>query len=82
MTFNADTSYLLSEIIGPKARVLGKAIGKLSGIVVRDDGKVAEVTHLLIDRPYGHKSLMVPWDRVETLEPTGGVSLRIENPAP
>jgi magnesium transporter len=43
---------------------------------------VAEVTHLLIDRPFGHKSLMVPWDRVEKLEPTGSVLLRIESPEP
>ena len=81
-TFNSDASYLLSDLIGAKARVLGKAIGKLSDIIVNDGGKVAEVTHLLIDRPFGHKSLMVPWDRVEKLEPTGSVLLRIESPEP
>jgi magnesium transporter len=81
-TFNSDASYLLSDLIGAKARVLGKPIGKLSDIIVNDKGKVAEVTHLLIDRPFGHKSLMVPWDRVEKLEPTGSVLLRIESPEP
>ena len=42
----------------------GKTIGKLADIIVAEHGKLPEVTHLLIDRPFGYKSLMVPWDKV------------------
>jgi CBS domain-containing protein/sporulation protein YlmC with PRC-barrel domain len=74
---NADTTYLLSDLIGGKARYLGKTIGKLSDIVVAERDKLPEVTHLLIDRPFGRKSLMVPWDNVERLDPNGQVLLAV-----
>ena len=65
---NSDDAYLLSELIGGKARFGGKAIGKLADVIVTEQGKLPEVTHLLIDRPFGYKSLMVPWDKVERLD--------------
>ena len=76
MTFDAKRSrraiYLLSDLIGGKARLHGKTIGKLTDIVVAEQGKLPEVTHLLIDRPFGHKSLMVPWSKVDQLSANGG----------
>jgi magnesium transporter len=74
---NPDDAYLLSELIGGKARAGGKAIGKLADIVVTEQGKLPEVTHLLIDRPFGYKSLMVPWDKVERLGANGRAELSI-----
>ena len=41
-----------------------------------------EVTHLLIDRPFGYKSLMVPWDKVEKLDPNGQTELTISELEP
>ena len=79
---NSDATYLLSDLIGGKARLLGKTIGRLSDIIVTEQGKVPEVTHLLIDRRFGHKSLMVPWDKVERLDPNGRVLLTIAAPEP
>jgi len=73
-------TYILSDLIGGKARCSGKAIGKLEDIVVVDGGRLAEVTHLLISRPFGHKSLMVPWDKVERLDPNGQTVLAISGP--
>jgi len=75
-----DTTYVLSDLIGGKARCSGKTIGKLADVVVVDGGKVAEVTHLLIDRPFGYKSLMVPWERVERLDRDGQTVLAISGP--
>jgi magnesium transporter len=74
---NPDDAYLLSELIGGKARAGGKAIGKLADVIVTEQGKLPEVTHLLIDRPFGYKSLMVPWEKVEWLGANGRAELSI-----
>ena len=63
-------------------RCSGRKIGKLADIVVVDGGKLAEVTHLLIDRPFGYKSLMVPWDKVGKLDLDGQTELTISEPEP
>jgi magnesium transporter len=75
---SARPTYLLSEIIGLKARLNGKTIGRLHDVVVAESGKVPEVTYLLISRAFGHRSLMVPWSKVAELDPQGQVSLAIE----
>ena len=74
------TTYLLSDLIGGKACTAEKTIGKVADVVITDAGKVGEVTHLLIERPYGYKSLMVPWAKVEQLDPDGEVLLNIPTP--
>jgi magnesium transporter len=79
---NSATTYLLSDLIGGKARLSGKTIGKLSDLIVTEHDKLPEVTHLLIDRPFGRKSLMVPWDKVEQLDTNGRVMLTIAAPEP
>jgi CBS domain-containing protein/sporulation protein YlmC with PRC-barrel domain len=61
-------SYFLSDIIGTKVYIHGKKIGKLSDIIIREHDKLPEVTHLIIGRPFGHKSLLVPWDRVVEID--------------
>ena len=73
-----DATYLLSDLIGGKARFLGKTVGRLADVIVTEQGKVPEVTHLLIDRPFGHKSLMVPWDKVEQLDTNGRTLMNID----
>jgi CBS domain-containing protein len=70
-------TYLLTDLIAGKARISGKSIGKLADVIAVDGGKAAEVTHLLIERPFGYKSLMIPWDKVETLAPNGETTLAI-----
>jgi CBS domain-containing protein len=75
-------SYLLSDLIGGRARVDEKYIGKLADIIVTENGKVPEVTHLLISRSFGYKSLMVPWDKIERLYPDGGVMMDLEKIEP
>jgi hypothetical protein len=73
---------MLSQLIGGKARLHGKAIGKLADIIVAEHGKLPEVTHLLIDRPFGYKSLMIPWNEVELFSPKGEAVLGIDTPEP
>ncbi len=77
-----DTTYQLSELIGGKARVHGKTIGKLADIIVTDDPKAPEATHLLIDRPFGRKSLMAPWGKVDVFGPKGYSVLALDELEP
>ena len=60
----AERTFLLSDLIGLKALIGKKRIGKLADIVISDADKAPEVTHFFISRPYGDKSLMVPWAQV------------------
>ena len=78
----ADATYLLSDLIGGKARYQNGTIGKLSDLIVTESEKLPEVTHLLIQRRFGRKSLMVPWDKVERLDAKGRALLAIAAPEP
>jgi CBS domain-containing protein/sporulation protein YlmC with PRC-barrel domain len=66
--------FLLTELldrpvlVGPEA-----VIGKLQDFVFRDDPKYAEVTHLVVRRPFGRQPWRVPWERVERIDERGVV---------
>jgi len=51
-------SFLLGELIGRRVETRsGDKLGKLKDLVFADDPKYAEVTHLLVGRPFGDPSL-------------------------
>jgi CBS domain-containing protein/sporulation protein YlmC with PRC-barrel domain len=81
MNHEQERTFLLSDLIGLKAVIGKKRIGKLADIVISDAAKAPEVTHLLISRPFGDKPLMVPWAKVGEVGPKT-VELMIEAPAP
>ena len=58
--------YFLSDVLNAKVLCNGKKIGKLSDLVIVDKDRVAEVTHLVISRPFGYPSLMAPWEKVRS----------------
>jgi len=60
--------YFLSDLTGAKALINGKKIGKLGDLIIRESDKIPEVTHIVVSRPFGHKTLLVPFERVKTLE--------------
>jgi CBS domain-containing protein len=64
---NTETSFFLSDLIGTKVIVQGKKVGKLEDLLIREHEKIPEVTHVIVSRPFGHKSLLVPFERVETV---------------
>ena len=69
-TFTDKTTehvFFLSDLIGAKVFVQGKKIGKLYDLVIREQEKIPEVTHAIVSRPFGHKSLLVPFERVSEL---------------
>ena len=55
-----EQRYFLTELIGARAYLQGKKIGKLTDMIVVDQGKLAEVTHFEISRPFGDPPLLVP----------------------
>jgi CBS domain-containing protein/sporulation protein YlmC with PRC-barrel domain len=69
MSTQIERSYLLSDLIGLPAVVGGRKVGKLADLIVTEQGKIPEVTHALVKRPFGHKSLLVPWAKVTELTP-------------
>ncbi len=60
----SEDEYFLSRVIGAAVRWNGKKIGKLSDFVFVETGKIPEVTHLFILRPFGNPSMIVPMAKV------------------
>lgn len=67
--------FFLSDIIGAKVYHRSKKIGKLTDIVIIEQEKIPEVTHLVVKRPFGYKSLLVPWGKVSEF---GGAGISID----
>jgi CBS domain-containing protein len=74
-----EKRYFLTELIGARAYLQGKKIGKLTDVVVVDQGKLAEVTHFQIGRPFGDPALLVPQQKVRSLGPRE-ITLDVEGP--
>ena len=64
-----EETFFLSQLIGARAYVKSRKIGKVCDIVAVDQGKVAEVTHFQITRPFGDPSILVPFARVRSISP-------------
>jgi CBS domain-containing protein len=64
-----EPSFFLSQILGAKVTVGGKKIGKLDDMIIKENGALPVVTHLVIARPFG-ETAVVPWTAI------GGVSRR------
>jgi len=62
-----ERRYFLTELIGARAYHQGKKIGKLTDVIVVDQGKLAEVTHFQISRPFGDPALLVPQQQARSL---------------
>lgn len=60
--------YFLSQILDSKVWWQNKKIGRLTDVVIIDEGKVAEVTHIVVARPFGYPALVVPISKVATMD--------------
>ena len=74
-----EKRYFLTELIGARAYLRGKKIGKLTDVIVVDQGKLAEVTHVQISRPFGDPALLVPQQKARSFGPRG-ITVDIEDP--
>jgi magnesium transporter len=59
-----EHEFFLSEILGRRVFAKTKRIGRLSDLAIIETGKLPEVTQVVVDRPYGHPALTIPWDKV------------------
>ncbi len=64
-----EEAFFLTELIGARVFLHDHKIGKLKDVVAVDRGKLAEVTHFQIARPFGEPSLLVPVGQVRSLNP-------------
>jgi len=62
-----EMTFFLSEIIGRKVFFRSKKIGRLADIVIVDAEKLAEATHLIVERSFGYPSLLIPWAKVSSM---------------
>lgn len=60
----ADPVFFLSDLIGTPVYLDNRKIGKLNDLLIHEYEKLAEVTNLIVTRPFGHKSLLVPFVQV------------------
>jgi CBS domain-containing protein/sporulation protein YlmC with PRC-barrel domain len=73
-----EAVFFLSDIIGSKVFIKGKKVGKLNDIAIIEQDRIPEVTHLVVKRPFGYKSLLVPWEKVTEFH-KGGIAVGIES---
>ncbi|WP_420265981.1 magnesium transporter MgtE N-terminal domain-containing protein [Candidatus Magnetominusculus dajiuhuensis] len=59
--------FFLSDLIGTKVFNGNEKIGKLMDLAIVEKEKIPRVTHFIIHRPFGSKALLVPWERVATV---------------
>ena len=63
-----DITFNLSEIMNLRVDLNEKKIGRLADIIIMENGKIPEVTYLVVKRPFGNPTLMVPWDKVKVFD--------------
>jgi CBS domain-containing protein/sporulation protein YlmC with PRC-barrel domain len=56
----------LSDVMNAKVLLNGKKIGTLLDLIILEKHKAAEVTYIIVSRPFGYPSLIVPWDNVSS----------------
>jgi CBS domain-containing protein/sporulation protein YlmC with PRC-barrel domain len=74
-----EESFFLTQLLGARASLQSRKIGKLKDLVAVDQGKVAEVTHFQIARPFGEPALLIPSQKVRSVSPRE-IVLDIEDP--
>jgi len=65
----SERKFLLSEMLGSKVFLHEKKIGTLSDLMIVETGRIPEVVNFVITRPFGDPPLLVPYERIVTLEP-------------
>lgn len=66
---SAEEIFFLTDLLGARAYLNGRKVGKLKDMVALNQGKVAEVTHVQIARPFGEAHLLVPFPKVRSFSP-------------
>ena len=73
-----DETFHLSALLGVRVILHNKKIGKLADMIIVDYDKYAEVTHIVVSRPFGNPMLVVPWEFVPSMS-TSQVQIEISD---
>jgi magnesium transporter len=65
-----EHQFFLSEILGRKVFFKTERVGRLHDVVIVETGKLPEVSHIVVGRPFGYPALLVPWDKVSLISVT------------
>ena len=65
-----EREFFLSEILGRRVYLKSEKVGRLDDLVILETGKLPEVSHLVVRRPYGYPSLLLPWDKITLISNT------------
>jgi len=65
-----EHKFFLSEIISRKVYLKTERVGRLSDMVIVETGKLPEVTHFVVGRPFGYPALLLPWDKLRLISNT------------
>lgn len=65
-----EPKFFLSEIIGRRVYLKTERVGRLTDMVIVETGKLPEVTHFVVNRPFGYPSLLLPWDKLTLISNT------------
>ena len=72
-----EQSFFLSEILGARVMLDKKKVGKLADLVMKENGPLPVVTHLLVSRPFGETAL-VAWESVSQIS-NHSIEINVEN---
>ncbi len=75
---SGEDTYFLSDIIKSPVFLSERKVGRLTDLIIEDKDKIAEVTHLVVGRPFGDLPLIVSWDKVRSIA-TKRIVIDIEN---
>jgi magnesium transporter len=59
-----ESEFYLSEILNRRVFARRRRIGRLGDLAIVETGKLPEITHVVVKRPYGYPALTFPWDKV------------------
>ena len=59
-----EETFFLTQLLGARASLHGRRLGRLRDVVAVDQGKLAEVTHFQVARPFGEPSLLIPLQKI------------------
>ncbi len=63
----AVQTYYLTDLLGARVSVHGRKVGRLSDMIIVETEPLPTVTALVVGRPFGQPTLLIPWDKVRVL---------------
>ena len=59
-----EQEFFLSEVLRRRVFLRRRPVGRLVDLAIVETGRLPEISHVVVHRPYGYPRLTVPWDKV------------------